>query len=250
MSRSLEVIFAPAEYAGLPDQDLSRTTCVVFDVLRATSTMITALAEGATAIIPVAEIADAVRERKNNPDVLLAGERDGWKIRAAQSGGIDFDFGNSPREFTREKVNGKTIVITTTNGTRALVSCRHALRVFAGSLLNLGAVAGLLQQSRPERLLLIGAGTFEETSLEDAIGVGALCHALWPLYETNASDAAWIARDLFARHGSDLRHAIGQARNGRRLLERPELRDDVAWCADISRYNLNAEMSGGRVLRI
>ena len=84
----------------LARRDLRETACVVFDILRATSTFVTALQNGAERIIPVGEISEAVALKEKFPGLLLAGERDGVKIRAAQSGGIDFDLGNSPREFT------------------------------------------------------------------------------------------------------------------------------------------------------
>src|SRR3989442_1596993 len=107
----LEAILSPAEFPILARRDLSQTTCVVFDILRATSSMITALANGAAAILPVAEISEAVALRAKIPGALLAGEREGVRIRANLTGGIDFDFGNSPREFTREQVRGKSIVM-------------------------------------------------------------------------------------------------------------------------------------------
>ncbi len=88
----IEVLFTPAEFATLPKRNLARTTCVVFDVLRATSTMLTARAGGAAAIIPVAEIDEALAWRARQPEILLAGERDGLRIRAAQTGSFDFDF--------------------------------------------------------------------------------------------------------------------------------------------------------------
>src|SRR6266700_3040795 len=78
---SLEVLFTPAEFGELGEVDLSGTVCVVFDVLRATSSMATALANGASAIVPVAEIPEALRLRERDPDVLLAGERDGLRIQ-------------------------------------------------------------------------------------------------------------------------------------------------------------------------
>src|SRR5262245_5539783 len=104
MQPKLEVILSPAEFALLQQRDLSQAVCVVFDVLRATTSMITALANGAEAIIPVAEIAEALALRQKNPKLLLAGERDGVRIRAELTGSLDFDLGNSPREFTAEKV--------------------------------------------------------------------------------------------------------------------------------------------------
>src|SRR5258705_11320215 len=116
----LEAEFSPAEFAVLRERDLSRTVCVVFDVLRATTSMVSALANGAEAIIPVSEISEALAIRQQRPQVLLAGEREGLRIRGNLTGGVEFDLGNSPREFTAEKVQGRTIVMTTTNGTRAL----------------------------------------------------------------------------------------------------------------------------------
>src|SRR4051812_25271060 len=117
--KTLEVRFTPADFAALKKRKLETTLCVVFDVFRATSSMVTALANGAEAIIAVEEISDALEMKKKHPspwNVLLAGEREGVRIRAELTGGTDFDLGNSPREFTKDKVAGKTIVMTTTNG--------------------------------------------------------------------------------------------------------------------------------------
>src|SRR5882724_9094593 len=99
----LEVLLSPAEFANLRNRDLSQTVCVVFDILRASTSMVTALANGAEAIIPVAEISEALALRQQRPDVLLAGERDGVRIRAELTGGIEFDLGNSPREYRSEE---------------------------------------------------------------------------------------------------------------------------------------------------
>src|SRR3954447_19181894 len=114
---SLEVLFTPADFAGLSKQDLGNTLCVVFDVLRATSTMVTALQNGASGILPVETIAEAVTAHASMPDALLAGERDGVRIDASLTGSVGFNLGNSPREFTPEAVKGRAIVMTTTNGT-------------------------------------------------------------------------------------------------------------------------------------
>src|SRR5690348_2998573 len=125
----VEVLFTPAEFEALKQRDLRETLCVVFDVLRATSSMITALARGAAGIIPVQEIDEALSIRRREPDVLLAGERDGVRITSDLTGSIAFDLGNSPREFTSETVKGKIIVMTTTNGTRGLRACAAAQTV-------------------------------------------------------------------------------------------------------------------------
>src|SRR5690349_18036474 len=140
---TLEVLFTPAEFAGLDGRDLSETVCVVFDVLRATSSMVTALANGAKVVIPVSEISEALALRRKYPQILLAGERDGVRILSAQTGSISFDLGNSPREFTSEIVRGREIVTTTTNGTRALRACSRAWTTYVCSFLNLRATATL-----------------------------------------------------------------------------------------------------------
>src|ERR1039458_1792410 len=163
MPTTLEVLFAPAEFALLGQRDLSQTVCVVFDVLRATSTMVTALGNGATAIAPVAEIAEALGIRLRQPEVLLAGERDGLRIEGHLTGGIGFDLGNSPREFTAARVRGRTIAITTTNGTRALRACAPAATVSLGSFLNLRATAEFIERQHPPHLLIVCSGTLERS---------------------------------------------------------------------------------------
>lgn len=249
--KHLEVLFTPAEYGRLPETDLTNTTCVVFDVLRATSVMITALANGAEAMLPVSEIADAVAMRQQRPEVLLAGERHGLRITAAQSGGVDFELGNSPREFTRERVAGRTIVTTTTNGTRALRACARAGRVLIGSLLNLQALADELLVRPPERLLLICAGTAEEAAYEDTLAAGGLCDLLWAGCEPAATDSALMARRLYQQESADLTQALGSGRNGRRLLGMPDLAEDVAVCARLNHLLVLAGMNAdGEVRRI
>lgn len=244
-----EVLFTPADFSALRQRDLSRTTCIVFDVFRATSSLVMALNNGAEAIIPVAEISEALAIREKDPTVLLAGERDGLRIHGGLTGGVEFDSGNSPREFTREKVAGRTIAMTTTNGTRALRACAAAPVIFAGAFLNLTATADAILHQRPENLLVICAGTFEHTAYEDVLGAGALCHILWSQFTTSrASDSALMARELFLSAQTDLPAAASRSRNGRRLLGIPELRDDVAFCLQRDTCNFAASVqSGGKI---
>lgn len=228
---TIEVLFTPAEFAALSQRDLRETACVVFDVLRATSTMVTALGNGATAILPVAEIAEALQVRARLPQVLLAGERDGLRIQADQTGSTAFDLGNSPREFTRQRVAGRAITMTTTNGTRALRSCAHARRVLIGSFLNLRATADSLLGQPPGNLLLVCGGTLHEAAYEDILGAGALCELIWAQYAAGmVADSALAAQRLFESERKDLLGAAARSRNGRRLLANPDLREDVAFC--------------------
>jgi 2-phosphosulfolactate phosphatase len=238
VTRSIEVLFSPAEFSALVHRDLDRTACVVLDILRATTTMMTALANGAEAVIPVAEIPEALAVQQERPGVLLAGERNGVRIRAEQTGGVDFDLGNSPREFLPEKVRGRTIVMTTTNGTRALRACAHAETVLIGSFLNLRAVVNWVRRELPPHLILVCGGTHNQAALEDTLAAGALCERLWPYYASgHVADSAEIARRIYPLMQADLLGAMKHSRNGQRLLNHPELRGDVYYC--VQRETLN-----------
>lgn len=248
--RTLDVLFTPADFERLPGRDLSEHTCVVFDVLRATSSMIVALANGAKAIHPVADIPEALALRRARPEVLLAGERHGVRIRGEQTGGVDFDLGNSPREFTPEAVSGRELVMTTTNGTRALRACSGAGRVFVGALLNLETLATRIAAIPSRHLLIVCSGTFEESALEDVLAAGALVDRLGADWRRgHFSDGARIARDLFRSCADDLEAALAASLNGRRLLQKPMLHDDVAFCARRDSVSLIAVQERNQVVR-
>ncbi len=250
MPTNVDVLFTPAEFAALRQCDLSGTVCVVFDILRATTTMVTALANGAEAIIPVSEIAEAVALRQQRPDLLLAGERDGLRIRTRLSGGVDFDLGNSPREFTSEMVRGRTIVVTTTNGTRALRACVGAEKVLIGSFLNMGALAGWLQREQPADLRIVCSGTHEEAAYEDTVAAGALCELIFSgIGAGQGSDAVAMARQIYRAAQDDLLAAMRYSRNARRLLAIPELRDDVRICVGRDTLGLLAALDPAGAVR-
>lgn len=260
---------SPKELPMLSKRDLRGTTCVVFDVLRATSTIVTALHHGAQAIVPVSEIAEALALRRKQPGILLGGERDGVKIRAAQTGGIDFDLGNSPREYTPERVRGKTIVSTTTNGTRALRACAAAQTILAASFLNLTATARAVQRLRASSIVLVCAGTRENVATEDVLAAGALGEMLigWDepdgepalsgsragslhrkgIYEF--SDAVEITLRSWRKAKPNLFAPVANAENARRLLAIPELRDDVAFCLQSDVFDLTAVLGRDGAIR-
>ncbi len=240
---NIQVLLTPRELPSLESRDLSRTICVVFDVLRATTTLVTALSHGATAILPVRTVEEALEMRKRMPEVLLAGERNGLRIEASQTGSIGFDLGNSPREFTRARVAGRRIAATTTNGTRALQACRHADQVLACSFANLGATASRLQKKPDRDLLVVCSGTGEEPAFEDLLGAGALVEMVLKNHQATAdSDSAWIARKAYHDASGNLAAAIGESQNGRRLLGLADLREDVAICSQIDSHPLVAQL--------
>lgn len=169
MSRPLNVHLLPELVA--PEQ-LAGAAVVVIDVLRATTTIAFALAAGAKRVIPCLEVADAQAAEASWPleACVLGGERAGLRIAG-------FPLGNSPREYTPQSVGGKTLLLTTTNGTKAMMHCRQAEHVLLGSFVNFLAVARELSTTR-EPIHLLCAGTGGEITREDAALAGSLVFLL------------------------------------------------------------------------
>jgi 2-phosphosulfolactate phosphatase len=227
MASTLEVLLSPADYQARRQKGFADAVCVVFDVLRATSVMIEGLANGAAGFVPMEDISEALARRTRHPDALLAGERNGLRINAAQSGGVEFNLGNSPREYTPERVRGRIIITTTTNGTRALRACDSAPAVAVATFSNLTATADWLAKNASRHLVLVCAGTGESAALEDVLGAGALCELLagWA-----REDSAEIARRTYLAARGDLLSAVINNGNGKRLWAQPDLREDVEVC--------------------
>ncbi|KHC90756.1 2-phosphosulfolactate phosphatase [Thermotoga sp. Mc24] len=150
----------------VPCSPVECKTAVVIDVLRATSTIVTALSNGASGVIPVKTIEEALERRKEG--VLICGERNAQRPEG-------FDLGNSPLEYRKEKISGKTIVLTTTNGTQVIEKIRSEETV-AASFLNLSAVVEYLKSK--EDIVLVCAGTNGRFSLEDFLLAGAIVKKL------------------------------------------------------------------------
>jgi 2-phosphosulfolactate phosphatase len=221
----LDVAFTPAEVKV----SVGRRVVVVIDVLRATSTMVEALVNGARSILPVAGVDEAVRmaEELGRDSVLLCGERDAEPIRG-------FHLGNSPLEFTRDKVAGKTLVMTTTNGTNALLIGGAGTACFAGSLLNARAVAQRLVE-RAEDALLLCAGREAGFALEDAVCAGRIARQVRELGSAVTGNDALSAALRLSRAAPSVRTLLRTAA-GRRLDEIGR-RDDIAFCAQENRYD-------------
>jgi 2-phosphosulfolactate phosphatase len=201
---------------------------VVIDVLRATTTITCALAAGAARVIPCLEVDEARRVAAGLPpeETILGGERQGLKIEG-------FHLGNSPREYTPESVGGKTLVFSTTNGTKAMQHCRQAERVLLGSFLNFLAVGREISASR-QSVHLLCAGTGGEITREDAALAGSLVYLLHYAApaELQLNDEAAITlevgRALMAEAlasqnqtlaVNNVRHVLANSQGGRNLAE-------------------------------
>lgn len=187
---------------------------IVVDVLRCSSTIVTALANGAKAIIPMKTLGEARRERLNKPDYILAGERGGLKPRG-------FDLGNSPLEYTRERVSGRVIVLTTTSGTQALIYSRGARWILVGSLLNARAVAeaaSSIASSEDIGITIVQSGTNGRFSLEDFICAGAIISKL-PEGNIKLSDSAQASLLAFKRAEDNLCAILMGSAHSKRLID-------------------------------
>ncbi|MDZ4780040.1 MAG: 2-phosphosulfolactate phosphatase, partial [Planctomycetia bacterium] len=194
---------------------LSGATLVVIDVLRATTTITAALAAGAKEVIPCFEIDEARRIAAELPPgtSVLGGERGGKRIDG-------FDLGNSPTEYTPERVAGKSVVITTTNGTKALRQCRLAAEVWLGSLTNLGSVVARI--SAKPTIHVVCAGTDGHITLEDVVTAGYFVLALNRLGDWTEGDSAILARvaaESCENDSARLRSNFTQSRGGHNLVE-------------------------------
>lgn len=233
----IDVALSPAEISHLKGEDLRETTVVVFDVLRATSSMIAGLAHGVACFFPVQTVEAAREWKERKPDLLLAGERHGVPPPG-------FDLGNSPSEF--KNVRDRQIIITTTNGTAALEQVRNAKTVLLGALVNIAALAELIRSGSPQHLLLVCAGTGDRFSLEDAIGAGAL---LASLKRTDYLDAASMVHSLFSQVRDDLETCLCHSQNGRALLALGKEKD-IRDCGQLSVYDMVGIMHGEAVLSV
>jgi len=158
----------------MPPGAVAGGIAVVIDVLRASTTIATALAHGATSVVPRRSIEDALAAAADRPGAVLGGERGGVKIAG-------FDLGNSPLEYTSERVGDRPVVITTTNGTAAIAACREAATILVGSIVNRSAVAkaarGLAAELGCEAVHLVCAGTDGEVTEEDLLAAGGILDA-------------------------------------------------------------------------
>jgi 2-phosphosulfolactate phosphatase len=214
---------------------LAGGVAVVIDVLRATTTMIHALAAGCTMVRPCSEVeeAQALAGSMRAGRVILGGERSG----VAPPG---FDLGNSPSEYTPAVCRGNVLVMTTTNGTRALLRAAEAERVLVAGFVNFSAVCEQLRQdTRPVHIVC--AGTDGYVTLEDTLLAGALVNDLVDCSELRLNDAARLAWDCFETHGQVLTGALGLSKGGVNLKELG-YDDDIQAAARVDQFNLVPEL--------
>ena len=214
-------------HSNISEGDVQGRTVVVIDVLRACSTIVTALDRGARAVMPVLDMAQAVKLASNlDPDVYrLGGERDGDKIEG-------YHLGNSPQEYTREAVEGRDVILNTTNGTRALERAKEADHLVAACFLNAERVVEFVRDHADE-VTIVCAGRKNRLSLEDTLCAGLLLDRLWNGDEPHpVTDSAHTAYTLFHTDSKDLENALRGANHAEQLAQQ-NYEDDLDYCFQI-----------------
>ncbi|CAN5496333.1 2-phosphosulfolactate phosphatase [soil metagenome] len=218
------------------DLVLKNKNVIVIDALRATSTISTALANGAKEIIPTETIATAVRVAKGSTNSLLCGERNGKIVEG-------FDLGNSPLEYTEEKVKDKMIALSTTNGSLTLSKCKHSKNCIIASFLNLNKIVEFVRTLN-EDFIIICSGKLSQFCLEDTVCAGLLIRCLIndssDITEYILKDSELVALNLAEMYcledgkisDSKIEEMFRIAEHGKFLIEKG-MGDDLAACSKV-----------------
>jgi 2-phosphosulfolactate phosphatase len=208
-------------------------TVVVVDILRATSCMTTAFAFGIKSITPFAKLEDCLAMKEKG--YFTAGERDGKKVDG-------FDLGNSPFEYMEEKLKGKRIAFTTTNGTQAIAKSVGAREIVIGSFLNLSAVTEHVSKS-DNNVLVVCAGWKGKVNLEDTLFAGALVDLLSDHTEPDC-DAPLAAQHLYQQAKGDLNGFLENSSHVKRLAKL-NIHKDISFCLTPDQYSVVPVLRNG-----
>ncbi|MEX0723921.1 MAG: 2-phosphosulfolactate phosphatase [Gracilimonas sp.] len=221
------------------EEELRGKSAVIIDVLRASSSITTAISHGAKKIIPVADMSDAMKiaTTMDQKDYLLCGEKNGTKIEG-------YHLGNSPAEYEPDVVEGKTLIFNTTNGTKAIKKASLANEVYVGSFLNQQSILNALKEHDDE-IVLICSGWQGRLAIEDTLFAGSLLHAIsGGNLPDSAKDGAKVAFGLFEKYGDDLEGAISKSDHAKRLAELVP-NDDIAFCCKVNEFDVLPGMRDG-----
>lgn len=217
LRKHIEVCFTPGEYEYFKNE---YEIVVVIDVLRATSAICSAFENGIASIIPVSTIEEAIEYKAKG--YLVGAERKGQIVEG-------FDFGNSPYSYMKEEFRGKEVVLTTTNGTKALHIAKDAETVVVGSLLNLDALCKWLIEQNKNTLCLC-SGWQDKFNLEDTICAGAICDALLATGNFTSDEDSSIAAKYLYLSAWDNYMGFLKSSSHRRRLKNLNLNEDIKFC--------------------
>lgn len=221
------------------EEDLRGKSAVIIDILRASSSIITGMSNGAKKIIPVGDMNDAMKiaTTMDQKDYLLCGEKNGSKVEG-------YHLGNSPLEYTPEKISGKTLIFSSTNGTKAIKKAALANEIYIGGFLNQQSILNALKQHDDE-IVLICSGWQGRLSFEDILFAGALIHEITGgQLPAGAKDGTKVAFGLFEKFGDDLTGHVRNSDHARRLAKIVPT-DDVEFCCTVNKFDVLPGMKDG-----
>ncbi len=207
--------------SDIKKEKIENKTVVVIDILRATSVITTALNNGCKGVIPVLtveETAEIVRNSKE--EFMLGGERNALKIEG-------FHYSNSPLEYTRETIEGKTLVMTTTNGTKAIKGCEGASNILIGAMVNAKSIAKRIVELNKD-VVVVNAGTYGEFSIDDFLCSGYIIDCMLKEIEVELSDIAITSHYVY-KNNEDIHSFIKYASHYKRITELG-LQADLEYC--------------------
>ncbi len=223
-------VFTSAQ--SFKEEDVRDKTAVIIDVLRATTTITTALHNGAAGLIPVADM-DEVNKIAQNLDssqYLLCGEKNGVKIEG-------YHLGNSPLEYTPDAIEGKTLIFKTSNGTQAIARAGKAKEILIGSFLNINAVVEALREKERD-IVLICAGWRGRLAIEDMLCAGQIVHRLYDgQLPERTLDGAKVAFSLYEKYADRIESVISASNHAVRLQEKVN-GDDVSYSCQLNSINI------------
>ncbi|MBC7695901.1 MAG: 2-phosphosulfolactate phosphatase [Burkholderiales bacterium] len=234
---NIEVCYTPQAYNLFHKPD---AIVVVIDVFRATSAIVTAFYHGVSKMIPVATVEEALEYQRNG--YLAAAERNGEMMEG-------FELGNSPFGYMNSKVKGKTIAISTTNGTQAIEASRHASKILVGSFLNLDVLCEYLAEQKKE-VILVCAGWKNKFNLEDTIFAGAIVHKLTTEsgFEITC-DSAIASNHLYVLAKDDLYGFLSNSSHRNRLAKL-DLERDIRYCLTPNQCPVIPVMEGKYLVKL
>ncbi len=234
---NIRVFATPREWT---EDDVRGTTAIVVDVLRASSTIVQALSNGAREVVPVATPAEAgeLAVKAGRGDVILGGERDGKMIEG-------FDLGNSPFEYSSDRISGRTIVFASTNGAPALVRCKTAENVLVATFNNYSAAVAAARDFGND-VSIICSGRVGKFSMEDFVCAGKLVEGLSQQNSALAHDGAQAAYDLFRYYRSQLTEVVKNSFHGK-YLAGLGFEADLEHCAKVDSHQVVPALIEGKI---
>ena len=218
--------------------DLKGKIVVVVDILRATSCMVTGLANGINSIIPVATLEEC--RKLQSEGCICAAERDGMKVNG-------FELDNSPFSYMNEELKGKCIAVTTTNGTQAIVKSNHAEEILIGAFLNIKAISDYLKEKSND-VLIVCSGWKGNFNIEDTLFAGNLHYLISSGYN-DSQDAMIMAAELYVNHKGNLLSLVNRSQHAQRL-NRLNIVKDIEFCLTKNVYDVLPLYKDGKIENI